>query len=398
MARLDHVLIVGASLAGFAAARSLRSEGFTGAVTIVGEEWHRPYDRPPLSKGFLTGGLSGQDLLLEDEDLAAEMLLGVRAVDLHAATRTVTTADGRRLSADAVLVATGARARRLPAGLGGSLAGVHTLRTLDDALALRAELVSGARLVLVGAGFVGAEIASSAHYLGLDVTVVEAAPAPLVGPLGVPMAALVAQLHADHGVPLLAGVAVAELVGTDRVTGVRLADGRLLGADVVVVGIGSTPNVEWLADSGLDLVDSVGGGLGCDAVGATTAPGVYGIGDCSAWFDPALGFRRRVEHWTEAHDRPVRTVRAVLGLGAPAGSRAPLPVPYFWSDQYGVRLQFAGNRLGDERVHIEAGSAEGRDVLAVYHRAGRPVAVLGMNQPRLFARTRRSLAAVPVAA
>lgn len=397
MRRLDTALIVGASLAGYAAARALRTEGFTGGITMVGEEQHRPYDRPPLSKGFLAGTLTAADLVLEDEDLGVDMILGTRATVLDTSTRTVTLADGRSLHGDVVLVATGARARRLPAAIGGDLPGVHTLRTLDDALALRAELVSGVRLVLVGAGFIGAEIASTAHRLGVDVTVVEAAPAPLVGPLGPQIAAVVAGLHAGHGVPLLTGVRVAGLTGTDRVTGVELADGRWVPADVVVVGVGSAPNVEWLTGSGLNLVDSVGGGLGCDAVGAADAPGVFGIGDCSAWFDPALGFRRRVEHWTEAHDRPGRTARAVLGGSDPTREPA-LTVPYFWSDQYGVRIQFAGHLLGDESVTVEAGTPESADVLAVYHREGRAVAVVGMNQPRLFARARRSLAPIPVAA
>ncbi|GEP39153.1 pyridine nucleotide-disulfide oxidoreductase [Nocardioides psychrotolerans] len=397
MAAPRRLLVVGASLAGHAAARALRGAGFDGDVVMIGDERHRPYDRPPLSKGFLAGTTSVEDLSLEDHDgdLGLDWRLGVRAVALDPGTRTVTLADGDTLTGDAVVIATGSRARTLPPGLGGEQRGVHTLRTLDDAVALRAELLPGARLVLVGAGFVGAEIAATARTLGLDVTLVEAAAGPLAGPLGSEVGAMVARLHAAHGVPLLCGTPVARLTGRTRVEGVELADGRHLPADVVVVGIGSVASVDWLAGSGLDLAGPTGG-LGCDAVGFTGAPGVYGVGDCSAWHDAVCGAQHRVEHWTDSHERPRRAVDALLA-GAGAGVAAPLPAPYFWSEQYGVHIQFAGHRFGDETVTIEAGSPETCDVLAVYRRGGKATAVLGMNQPRLFGRLRRSLVALPVA-
>lgn len=378
-----RIVVVGASLAGVATARALRAHGYDGDVTLVGEEPHRPYDRPPLSKGFLAGTMTTDDLGLDDGGLDAQWLLGTRAVALDPGTRRVTLASGATVDGDVVVIATGSHARRLP---GDPLPGVHTLRTLDDALALRAELVPGVRLVLVGAGFVGAEIASTARSLGLEVTVVEAAPAPLAGPLGVEVGAMVARLHDAHGVPLVTGVAVDALVGRDRVEGVALADGRVLPADVVVVGVGSVAATDWLASSGLSLE---AGGVACDAVGGTDAPGVWAVGDVAAWHDPSYTGRRRIEHWTDSLQRPTRTAAAILG--SPVDT--PLPAPYFWSEQYGVQIQYAGRRLGDETVTVEAGSPETADVLAVYRRGETPVAVLGMNQPRLFGRTRRQLAA-----
>ena len=226
---MQRVVVVGASLAGLSAARALRAQGFGGELVLVGDEPHRPYDRPPLSKAFLAGRVEVADLALEDEDddLGARWLLGLRATSLDAGTRTLTLSDGSELTADGIVVATGARARTLrgPAGAAGQtgLAGVHTLRSLDDALALRQELIPGRRLVVVGAGFIGAETASTARSLGLEVTVVEAMPTPLSGPLGVEMGSVVAQLHADHGVTLVCGTGVLRLTGSGRVDGVELA-------------------------------------------------------------------------------------------------------------------------------------------------------------------------------
>ena len=383
---IRSVLVVGAGLAGHAAARALRRQGFDGRITVVGDELELPYDRPPLSKEFLAGLVTEADLALAGpgNDLDVEWVLGTRAVGLDPTLRSVELAVGGWLVADAVVVATGSRARPWP---GPQPAGVHTLRTLADSRALRAELHPGARLVIIGAGFIGAEVASTAKGLGVDVTVLEAAPTPLSGPLGVELGAVVAGLHERHGVHLHCGVPVAELVGTDQVSGVRLADGRGFPADLVVVGVGSLPNVEWLATSGLD----VSAGLACSAVGATDAPGVYGVGDGVAWFDPVHGRPVRVEHWTDSRDRPAVAVADLLGAPSPGRLRPP----YFWSDQYGVRIQFAGHRRGDEEITIEAGSAETGDLLAVYRRSGQPVAVLGLNQTSQFMRIRKSLSSPP---
>ncbi|MGW7205512.1 NAD(P)/FAD-dependent oxidoreductase [Streptomyces sp. NPDC054837] len=381
------VAVVGASLAGLSAARSLRKQGYDGRLVVIGDELHRPYDRPPLSKEFLAGTLGETELSLEacDEDLRAEWLLGARAVGLDRTDRAVRLADGREVRADGIVIATGAAARTLPGSEG--LAGVHTLRTLDDARALRDELARGGRLVVIGGGFIGAEVASTAYALGLDVTVVEVAPTPLAAPLGETMGAVVSALHTDHGVRLLCGVGVKGLSGESRVDAVLLEDGRSVPADIVVVGVGARPCVEWLAGSGVELDN----GVKCGADGRTTLAGVVAVGDCANWYDPRAGFHRRVEHWTGARERPDAAIATLLAGGA-LEPGVPRP-PYFWSDQYGVKIQFVGHAAGADSVTVEAGTADDRDVLAVYRRAGDPVAVLGMNQPRLFTRWRKQLAA-----
>jgi NADPH-dependent 2,4-dienoyl-CoA reductase/sulfur reductase-like enzyme len=383
------VAVVGASLAGLSAARSLRKQGYDGRLVVIGDELHRPYDRPPLSKEFLSGVLGESDLALETdgEDLRAEWLLGTRAVGLDARERTVRLADGGSVRADGIVIATGAAARQLPGSEG--LAGVHVLRTLDDARALRDELAGGGRLVVIGGGFIGAEVASTASALGLDVTVVEAAPTPLAGPLGEEMGRIVSALHTDHGVRLLCGVGVKGLSGETRVDAVLLEDGRTIHADIVVVGVGARPCVEWLEGSGIALDN----GVTCGADGRTSLAGVVAVGDCASWYDPRAGHHRRVEHWTGAQERPAAAVATLLAGGA-VEPGVPRP-PYFWSDQYGVKIQFAGHAAGADSVTIEQGAADDRDVLAVYRRAGHPVAVLGMNQPRLFTRWRKQLAATP---
>ncbi|MEU7241204.1 NAD(P)/FAD-dependent oxidoreductase [Streptomyces sparsogenes] len=380
------VAVVGASLAGLSAARSLRNRGYDGRLVVIGDEVHRPYDRPPLSKEFLAGAIGEADLALErdDEELGAEWVLGVRATGLDRTERAIRLADGREVRADGVVIATGAAARTLPGTEG--LAGVHVLRTLDDARALRDELARGGRLVVIGGGFVGAEVASTARALGLDVTVVEAAPTPLAGPLGEAMGRVLSGLHADHGVRLLCGVGVKGVGGERRVDSVLLEDGRGVPADSVVVGVGAKPCVDWLQGSGVALDN----GVKCGADGRTSLAGVVAVGDCANWYDPRAGIHRRVEHWTGALERPDAAVATLLAHGATAPG-TPRP-PYFWSDQYGVKIQFAGHAAGADSVTVEEGATEDRSFLAVYRRAGRPVAVLGMNQPRLFTRWRKQLA------
>ena len=378
------VTVVGASLAGLSAARALRAQGFAGRLTVVGEEAHAPYDRPPLSKAFLAGQVDAADLALtteEDETLDLDWRLGVRAVALRPADRAVRLEDGSDVVTDGVVLATGARARTLPGT--PALGGVHVLRTLDDALALRASLSRASALVVVGAGFIGAEVASTARALGLDVTVVEALPTPLSGPLGTEMGAACAALHADHGVRLLAGVGVAGLVGTTTVEAVELADGTRLPADVVVVGIGAAPAVEWLAGSGLELAN----GVVTDATCATALPGVVAVGDCAASYDVHARRVVRAEHWTSALQQPATAAATLLGA-------APQPfaeVPYFWSEQYGKQIQFAGTRDGADTVTVVDGDVDSRSFVATWTREGRLVAVLGMDRPRPFTAWRRAL-------
>jgi len=385
------IAVVGASLAGLSSARALRSQGYDGRLVVIGDERHRPYDRPPLSKDFLAGKVTGQDLALEDEDeeLDAEWLLGVRADGLDLGERSVVLADGTRIRTDGVVLATGASARTLPGS--EHLAGIHTLRTLDDALALRAELEPGRRLVVIGAGFIGAETASTAYALGVHVTVVEAMAVPLAGPLGTDMGRVVGGLHADHGVRLICGTGVRGFTGVGRVEGVELDDGQVLPADVVLVGVGAKPNVDWLLDSGLELDN----GVRCDPGGMTTSPGVVAVGDCAAWYDRRLGRHHRVEHWTGALDRPRRAVATLLSGDSSGPDVAPA---YFWSDQYGVRIQFAGDARSADAVSVEDGDPADRRFLAVYRRGQEPVAVLGLNQTRAFTRWRRALTAASPAA
>ncbi|MBZ6194841.1 FAD-dependent oxidoreductase [Streptomyces olivaceus] len=380
------VTVVGASLSGLYAARELRAQGFDGRLVIVGEETHAPYDRPPLSKEYLTGRAPEEDLALTDAEehaeLDAEWLLGVRARSLDARGRTVELGDGRTVSTDGVVVATGASARTLG---GDRLAGVHTLRTLDDARALRAELTGGERrVVVVGGGFVGAETASSCAALGHTVTVVEAATLPLVPHLGPDMAAVCAALHRRNGTALMTGASVAALHGTTAVTAVELTDGRVLPADVAVVGIGAAPNTAWLAGSPLALND----GVLCDDGCATSLPQVVAVGDVAR-----VG-GTRAEHWTSATRQPRAAVTNLLAGRTVADARS---VPYFWSDQYGVRLQFAGRRREGDSVRVTEGriadGAPGEDgFLARYERAGRTTAVLAVARARSFTRARRELA------
>ena len=389
---MRSVTVVGGSLAGLSAARALRAAGFDGRVTVVGDEVHRPYDRPPLSKELLSGRMTPADLTLEaeDEDLGVDWRLGVRAAALRPGERSLELADGGVLRSDGMVLATGARARALPGTEG--VPGVHTLRTLDDGLALAEELRPGRSLVVVGAGFIGAEVASTAHQLGLAVTVLEALEVPLAGPLGEQMGRVVAGLHHDNGVQLLCGVGVhavhAGPAGVDRV---ELVDGRVLPADLVVVGVGAEPNVEWLQGSGVELAN----GVRCDSRGATSLPGVVAVGDCASWYDPVSGRHRRVEHWTGALERPASAVATLLGRAATVGPPRP---PNFGSDQYGARIQFAGAADLADEVTVEDGDVDERSFLAVYRRAGSPVAVLGVDRVRPFTRMRRQLDALAQAA
>ncbi|MFP1624217.1 NAD(P)/FAD-dependent oxidoreductase [Streptomyces sp. 5K101] len=391
---MKSITVVGASLAGLSTVRALRAEGYDGDLVVIGEERHTPYDRPPLSKDFLKGDLDADALALGDPDEYADLdvqwLLGERATRLDTAARTVTLAGGRQLLTDGVVVATGASPRTLPGAKG--LAGVHTLRTLDDAKALRAELLDGLpRVVVIGAGFIGAEVASTAHQLGLHVTVVEALDVPLERQLGREMGLVCSSLHTDHGVRLLCGTGVAGFDGDGRVTGVRLADGRLLPADIVVVGVGVRPATDWLAGSGVQVDD----GVVCDAGCATSVPGVVAVGDVARCPSPFTGRHARIEHWSNATEQAKTAARTLLsGVPAPA----PRTAPYFWSDQYKVRIQLAGHVAPGAEPQVVEGDLDSRSFTAVYRHEGNPVAVLSLNQPKLFNRLRRTLTPAVAAA
>jgi NADPH-dependent 2,4-dienoyl-CoA reductase/sulfur reductase-like enzyme len=371
------VSIVGASLAGYWAAETLRRDGFEGRISLIGDEPHAPYDRPPLSKKFLAGDLDDDRLPLTTAeklaDLGLEMRLGCRATGLDVATRTLEV-DGVAEPYDGLLIATGARCRNLPGTVG--LAGVHTLRTRDDAKAIRDALANGARrVVVVGAGFIGAEVASTAIGRGAEVTMVEALEAPFGRVLGVEMGAVMADVHRRHGVDLRTGVGVDEVLGDDRLAGVRLADGATLEADLLVVGIGVVPNTDWLEGSGLTLDD----GVVCDET-CLAAPDVAAAGDVARWANPRYGEVMRVEHWDNAVQQGVHAARRLLQSDEEATPYAP--VPWFWTDQYDRKVQLAGRPHTDDEVRVVAGSTAEHRFAAFYGRDGRFTAALGMNRPR----------------
>ncbi|SEG88103.1 Reductase C-terminal [Nonomuraea solani] len=371
----ESILIVGASAAGLSTAEALRRHGYQGRLTMLGAELHAPYDRPPLSKQILAGDWEPARAQLREraqlDALGADLVLGEPAVALDAATRSVTTASGRVLRAGAVVIATGLTPRRLPGQDG--LAGVHGLRGLDDALALRAHLTAAKRLVVVGEGVLGAEIAATARAMGLDVTLAGMGHALLGDQVGDVVGAMLGRLHTARGVRLRLGVAVEGLVGDGgRVTGVRLVTGELLPADAVVVAIGSRPATGWLAGSGLTMDD----GVECDAR-CRAAEGVYAVGDVARWEHEGLGRRLRLENRTNATEQ-AQVVAANL-LGA---DRAYTPVPYFWTDQYDVKLQAHGLPSPAAEVSVAEGDPEGNRFTAVYREAGQVTGVLGWNMAK----------------
>ncbi|MEI8001128.1 MAG: FAD/NAD(P)-binding oxidoreductase [Actinomycetes bacterium] len=384
MASPNRIVVVGASLAGLRTVEEVRRLGHEGDVVLVGAEPHRPYDRPPLSKAFLAGQSGPDDLALRRtsyDDLGLDLRLGVAAASLDPVARVLHLHDGTEVPYDACVLATGATPRRLPDPAG--LAGVHTVRTLDDALALRSDLARSPRVVVVGAGFIGAETAATCRGLGLSVTMLEAAPSPMARGIGDRLGSTLGELHRDHGVDLRLGAGVAGLEGAERVERVRLTDGSAVDADVVVVGIGVVPATDWLEGSGLTIAD----GVVCDATLAA-APGVVAAGDVARWPNGAFGgLSMRLEHWTNASEMGVAAAARVL---APAADAAPFEtVPFVWSDQYDVKIQVAGHVQGDDQIELVDGSLEERRFVALFGRSGRLTGVVGFGRPRLVMQYRR---------
>ncbi|MBE5477801.1 hypothetical protein E3G68_005134 [Mycobacteroides abscessus] len=375
------IVLVGGGLAAARIGEELRRAEFAGPITIVSDEAHLPYDRPPLSKGVLRGEID--DVLLKPADFYADnditVRLGSAATALDTATNTVTLADGDILPYDELVIATGLIPKRITSL--PDLAGVHVLRTLDESLALRNQARSGRRAVVIGAGFIGCEVAASLRALGIEATIVEPQPAPLASVLGVQIGDLVARLHRAEGVDVRCGVGVTSVTGTGHVERVHLSDGTELGADIVVVGIGSRPSTDWLQDSGVKLGD----GVLCDAHGRTTAPHVWAIGDVASWQD-ATGRRSRVEHWSNIAEQARVIVPAMLGHTAP-GIAA---VPYFWSDQYDVKIQCLGEPAPDDVVHVV--EDDGRRFLAYYERDGVVTGVVGGGLPGKVMKARARIA------
>ncbi|HKE10711.1 MAG TPA: FAD/NAD(P)-binding oxidoreductase, partial [Myxococcota bacterium] len=373
-----RVVIVGGSLAGLRAAETLRREGFDGRLSVTGRERHRPYDRPPLSKEVLSGRRAPETISLRKpeawEELEVDWRLGCRALSLDLERRAVRLEGGEELGFDGLVIATGATPRTLPGTAG--LAGIHVLRTLDDCLALRAELERGPRVAVVGAGFIGAEVAATCRERGLHVTLLEALAAPLVRGIGPELGALVAEVHRDHGVDVRCGVGVAGFEGKGQVDGVRLSDGNLVRAEVVVVGVGVVPETAWLEGSGLRLAD----GVLCDAACATPAEGVVAAGDIARWAHPGYEQPIRLEHWTNAVEQGVAAAQRLLA--GTQGAKPFAPVPYVWSDQYDLKIQIAGLPRGDCALRIVDGTVGERRFVALFERAGQLVAAVGFGRSR----------------
>lgn len=389
--RLNRVVIVGASLAGLNAAEALRDEGYDGAITLIGDEPETPYDRPPLSKQLLTGEWDTDRLPLRSADefeaLNLDYLSGRTASRLDVPNQTLLLNDGDRVEYDGLIIATGARALALP--FGQHLDGVHTLRSQADALRIRSDLDRAGKVVVIGAGFIGAEVASSAHARGLDVTMIEALPAPMIGPLGEQLADWAANLHREAGVEMHFNAKVSGFIGDQRVKAVELADGTRIDADTVVVGIGVRPNVRWLEDSSL----TIGDGLICDQF-CRAAPMIYAAGDVARWPNELfMHFRygepqrtMRIEHWTNAIEQGMAAARNLLleSRGEPLDAFAP--VPYFWSDQHGLSIMASGITSPRDEFRLVHGTLESNRFAAIYGLRGYLTGVVAVGWPRMLRR------------
>jgi len=372
---MERVVIVGASVAGLTAAETLREEGFAGELVLVNGELHAGYDRPPLSKAVLNGRMPPSEVALRPAEFYLEHRIdhrvGVRAEALDLRDRTVLIDTGERLGFDGLIVATGLRARPLPGQ--SALGGLHMLRTLDDAQQLRADLLASSRVVVVGAGFLGSEVAATARELGRDVTIVDPLGLPMLRQLGRDVAPGVLQAHRSRGVDLRLQRVVRSFHEKDgRVTGVTLDDDEPIEAQVVVVAIGSIPNTEWLQGSGLMLDD----GVVCDEF-CRAGEGVYAAGDVARWQHPRLGTSLRIEHRMHAAEQGIAAARNLLGAGVPFD-----PLPYFWTDFYDVKVQVFGRIDPDDEMTLLSGDLEGRSFTAAYVCDGSITAVLGWNAPR----------------
>lgn len=380
---MKDIVVVGAGVAGVSAITTLRRRGYDRHLTLVSNEHEFPYNRPPLSKEFLAGVLGEDEIRLASNDLFSALNVDV----LYGADSTGIDPDGKILETsagdlhyDGLILATGA----IPMTPRGwpQLAGVHPLRTLDDARAIRNTMQHGSpRVVVVGGGFVGCEVASTARTYGLDTTIVEPCPAPLHQALGPVLAELLARQHRDHGVHLRCGVAASAVRGGTQVEQVELSDGSLLAADLVVVGIGARPAIEWLAGTALGGQD----GVLVSSMLQTILPNVYAAGDIARWPKDASGSSRRVEHWTTAHEQGSL---AAANLLAPGEARPYTAVPYVWSDQHGTRLQIAGTTDRGE-LHFEDRADDG--FLALLTEGANVSGVIGLNRVREFTRLRRSV-------
>jgi 3-phenylpropionate/trans-cinnamate dioxygenase ferredoxin reductase subunit len=372
MSTSDTHVIVGGGLAGAKAAETLRSHGFDGRIVLLGAENEQPYERPPLSKEVLRGEAEDSTALVHDPafygDNAIELRLGVRVDSLDVAGRTVTTSEGDELTYSRLLLATGAEPRRLRIR-GAELPGIHYLRTLSDSRELRTALHGAGRLAIVGAGWIGSEVAASARQLGVEVALIDPLNAPLERVLGPELGRVYLELHRERGVDLHMETSVAEFSGRDRVTGVVTSDGAQIEADVVVVGIGVEPRVDLARQAGLD----VQGGVVVDATLETSAPGVFAAGDLAAAWHPTLHEQVRVEHWANALNQGVTAAQNMLGEAIPYDR-----LPYFFSDQYDLGMEYCGYATSWDEV-VFRGDPASREFIAFWLAHGAVVATLNAN-------------------
>ncbi|MBW2393760.1 MAG: FAD-dependent oxidoreductase [Deltaproteobacteria bacterium] len=379
---VQRIVVVGASLAGLRAIETLRADGHAGELVAIGAEPELPYDRPPLSKQFLKGEWDEAKIALRKqgtEDLQVEWRLGKAAASLDLGESALLLEGGERVAYDGLLIATGCVARHLPFGKG--LGGVHVLRTLADARALRANLAGSPRVAVVGAGFIGMEVAASCRERGLDVTVIEPLATPLVRGLGETLGSLVAARFREAGVALRLGVGVQGFVGDRQVEGVELSDGKRVPADVVLVAIGVRPATDWLEGSGLRLDN----GVVCDGAGVA-APNVMAAGDVASWAGPVGEAPRRHEHWTHAVEQGVHAAKRLLH----GEVVEPLDVvPYVWSDQFDMRIAIAGEPASNDQMHVCHGSLEEGRFLALFGREGRLSGAVAFRRPRPLNAARR---------
>ncbi|WP_080696667.1 NAD(P)/FAD-dependent oxidoreductase [Mycobacterium asiaticum] len=378
----NGIVIVGGGLAAARTAEQLRRAEYAGPITIVSDEVHLPYDRPPLSKEVLRAEVD--DVALKPREWYDEknitLRLGAAATGIDTAAKTVTLADGTSLGYDELVIATGLVPRRIPSF--PDLDGIRVLRSFDECMALRTHASSAKKAVVVGAGFIGCEVAASLRGLGVEVTLVEPQPTPLASVLGEQIGELVTRLHRDEGVDVRTGLGVAEVRGTGHVDSVVLSDGTEISADLVVVGIGSHPATDWLTGSGIEVAN----GVVCDEAGRTSAPNVWALGDVASWRD-ATGHQARVEHWSNVADQARVVVPAMLGREVPTS----VVVPYFWSDQYDIKIQCLGEPEATDTVHLI--EDDGRKFLAYYERDGVLVGVVGGGLPGKVMKVRGKIAA-----
>ncbi len=373
----SSITIVGASLSGIRAAETLRSEGFKGRIKILGDEERAPYDRPPLSKNFLDGEMPFERLSLISEEkileLEIELELGSKATNLDIESQTLEI-EGVKESFDGLIIATGARARQLPNS--DKIQGVHTLRSLDDSMRIRDAFKSvKSKVVIVGAGFIGCEVASTARNLELEVTILETQQVPLCHVLGEEVGSIISDFHITNGVDLKCGVEVQEIQGDDQVEGVLLTDGTLIEADLVVVGIGAVPNTEWLESSGLTIED----GVCCDET-CLAAPNIVAAGDVARWYHIGYGKSIRLEHWDNAVEQGKYSAQRLLHGKTNYPPYAP--VPWFWSDQFDRKIQLAGISSPEDEFEVVVDSPQEGRFTGIYGNEGKLRAVLGINRPR----------------